>query len=427
MKNKSFYIVCIGCQMNKSDSERIATYLKQLEYIEAGSSLEADLVVFVTCGIRQSAEDRIYGMIPKLKKKKPDIKIIVSGCLSDRQDVQKRLLGKVDLWLNIKDLLDLENLLLGRSKSKTHADNDYLRISPAYVSKISAFVPIGNGCDNYCSYCVVPYARGRESYRSADEIISEIKNLIASGYKEIIMIAQNVNSYRDPVANIDFSDLLRAVDAIPGDYWLRFATSHPKDLSERLIDTMATATHLCPQLHLPVQAGDNEVLKRMNRKYSREHYLGLITKLRQKMPDIALSTDIIVGYPGETAEQFENTKRLMEEVAYDMAYIAQYSPRPGTVSSLEKDDVESSEKKRREETLMSVLRDSASAISRNFKTKKVTVLVENKNRRGEYGGKTRSGKSVRILGVDADADINGTFQNIIIEDVQDFGLSGRLE
>ncbi|PLX27925.1 tRNA (N6-isopentenyl adenosine(37)-C2)-methylthiotransferase MiaB [Candidatus Parcubacteria bacterium] len=354
--DKLYYIITIGCQMNKSDSERIAKYLESLGYILASNDSCADVVVITTCGIRQSAEDRVYGLIPRIKKDNPKSCIILTGCLSEREDVKKRVEEQVDIWLPIKDLGSLKYKLAGKDLHGDYADCYYLKFEAKYESDFSAFVPIGNGCNNFCSYCVVPYARGREVYRDHNEVIKEVKDLLNRGYKEITLIAQNVNSYISSDKKTDFADLLKMVNDLDGDFWLRFSTSHPKDMSDKLINTMVDCNKLCHHLHLPAQAGNNYILRAMNRKYSIEDYLALIKKVKNKISDMSFTTDIIVGFPGETGEQFKDTKKLFEKVGYDMAYIAQYSPRPGKMAEKLKDDVSKEEKKKREEELMAILR-----------------------------------------------------------------------
>lgn len=405
--------------MNKADSERIANYLENLGYIESPRN-EANLVVLTTCGVRQSAEDRIYGLIPKIKKENKKSKIILTGCLSEREDVHQRLSNQVDIWLPIKELPKLAKRL-GFNNINTCTE-DYLKLKAKYSSKISAFVPIGNGCNNFCSYCVVPYARGREVYRPADDIISEVQSLINKGYKEITLIAQNVNSYYSE--NIDFSKLLRKINELKGSFWIRFATSHPKDMSDDLISAVAECKHICNYIHLPAQAGDDEVLARMNRKYNRKHYLKLIKKIKKQIPDVFLSTDIIVGFPGETKKQFNKTKKLFKKVKYDLAYIAQYSPRYGTASYKLKDDVPAKEKKRREEELMKILRKTALKNNRKYLNKIVEVLVENKNKNGKWCGKTANFRNVKINNV-KDEDVIGKFLKVKITKIKDFGLEGE--
>ncbi|MFH1823078.1 MAG: MiaB/RimO family radical SAM methylthiotransferase, partial [Patescibacteria group bacterium] len=350
---KYYFIITIGCQMNKSDSERIAGLLEKKGWESTDNIKQANLAVVNTCGVRQSAEDRVYGLIPRIKDSNPKIKIIITGCLSERQDVKKRLGDWVDVWIPTSKISDLRFKILDflTKKDGKLIKQDYLKIKPKFSSKISAFVPIGNGCNNFCAYCVVPYARGREVYRPADEIINEVKALVKKGYKEIILIAQNVNSYKFQIPNskfqinsksknqnskqyINFPRLLQLVNDIFGDFWIRFATSHPKDMSDELIKTIVKCEKVCEHIHLPVQAGDDKVLKEMNRGYSVKHYYRLIDKIRKVdkfqitnskfqinpkfkiqnpkifFSNVSITTDVIVGFPGETKEQFNNTKKL---------------------------------------------------------------------------------------------------------------------
>ncbi len=400
--------------MNKSDSERVAAVLEKQGFQFTNNKYRADLIVVNTCGVRQSAEDRVYGLIPRIKKENQKAKIILTGCLVNREDVRRRLKDYVDVWLPITKIFNFQFLSLrdiSRGETifnkfsifnfqypkrikKIHSKykSDYLNIMPKYQSKTSAFVPIGNGCNNFCSYCVVPYARGREVWRSASDIISEIKNLVKGGYKEIILIAQNVNSYKSQIPNpksqitalrdpatikinirsgtnskskipnskqkiINFAKLLTAINNIPGDFRIRFATSHPKDMSDELIRVMAESEKVLPQIHLPVQSGDDRILKKMNRNYTAAHYKNLIKKVRNAFKKhrphdkLEISTDIIVGFPGETKKQFQNTVKLARAVKFDKAYIARYSPRPGTAAARLKDNVSAEEKKRRWLTL----------------------------------------------------------------------------
>lgn len=417
---KIYHIIVIGCQMNRNDAERIAACLEGLGYVQ-GESDVADLVVLVTCGVRQSAENRVYGFIPDIKKNNPKCKVVVTGCLSERRDVIRRLKRYVDIWFNISNLPQLPQLL----GSTIHApyDNDYLKIFPKRSSDFSAFVSLGNGCNNFCTYCVVPYARGREVYRDKEDIMREVRDLAQRGYREIFLIAQNVNSYKS--GSSDFADLLKEVDDLSGDFWIRFFTSHPKDMSDKLIEVMGACQKLCHHLHLPAQAGNNDILKAMNRKYTVEHYMGLIDKLKAVMPDLFISTDIIVGFPGETNEQFQDTLRLFKYVGYDMAYIGQYSPRPGTAAYNLVDDVSDEEKRRREDELMLVLRQTALSNSQTYLNKEVRVLIEGKNKRGEWFGKTEKFKSARAAGPE-EVDLTGTFVNFKIDHITDFGISGTI-
>ena len=414
--------------MNKSDSERIAGYLEENGYILVSNKSKADLVVLTTCGVRQSAEDRVYGLVGKIKKNNPKTKLILTGCLSEREDVKKRLEGKVDIWLPIANLSSLKFRLVPKIKHlKPNIQNpNYLKIRPKYNSKLSAFVPIGNGCNNFCAYCVVPYARGREIYRPAKEILKEVKDLVMGGCKEIILIAQNVNSYKD--GKINFSKLLKKVNGIPDDFWIRFATSHPKDMSDELIKTIAECGKVCKHIHLPAQAGDDKILLAMNRRYTAGHYKNLIKKIRKAMPEASITTDIIVGFPGETKKQFNNTAKLFREVKFDMAYIAQYSPRFGTAAFKLKDDVSREEKKRREEELMKILQKTALANNKKYLGKIVEVLVAGKSRKGEWCGHMGTNKNVKIRFRNQESGIRnfiGKFVNVKIVKAKDFGMEGE--
>ena len=425
---KRYHIITIGCQMNKSDSERMASLLEQNDYKKTDNKNQADLVVVNTCGVRQMAEDRIYGLIPGIKKVNKKSKIILTGCLVNRKDVKNRLKNYVDVWLPISQMANKEFF------GVAERPNDYLKIKPNYDSKFSAYVPIGNGCDNFCSYCVVPYARGREVYRSTREILAEVKNLVKKDYKEIVLIAQNVNSYKS--GKIDFADLLKQVDNIKGDFWIRFITSHPKDMSDKLIKVIAVSKKVCHHIHLPAQAGDDKVLRAMNRKYSVKHYMDLIKKIRRAMPDASITTDIIVGFPGETKKEFNNTAKLMKEAKFDLAYVVRYSPRPGTAAFKMADNISKTEKKRREEKLTELLKMTAFANNKKYVGEIVKVLVEGINKRNELFGSTETAKNVKIspgdfnqklprsLTLPRNDKLIGKFANVKINKVRDFGLEG---
>lgn len=352
-----YFIKTYGCQMNVSDSERIAGALEKAGW-KASSKDEADLLIINMCSVRQSAVDRIYGFLKSARSyqgvskgsargsyDKRKSKIILTGCILPED--RKKLKDKVDLIFEIKDLPKFLKMM-----AKT---------SPKHSSSSLAYVPISFGCNNFCSYCVVPYTRGREIYRPAEEIIAEIEKLVKRGYKEIVLLGQNVNSYcsnlKCQISNvkstsqnlrlIKFPQLLQILNTIPDDFQLSFLTSHPKDMSDELIEVMAKCDKIKKELHLPVQSGDNEILKKMNRKYTVQDYEKLIGKIRDKISNISISTDIIVGFPNETKKQFENTVKLCKKIKFDKAYIAQYSPRPGTAAYQLKDNVPQQEKKRR--------------------------------------------------------------------------------
>jgi tRNA-2-methylthio-N6-dimethylallyladenosine synthase len=399
--------------MNYSDAERIATILEKHKMKSAASINEADLIVFVTCGVRQSAEDRVYGLVNNIRKKYPKKKIVLTGCLARRKDVQRRLKNKVNLFCEIskfpREIKKIPDTGYRIPDTQTVLCNDYLEITPKYVNRYTAYIPIMTGCDNFCAYCVVPAARGREYSRPAEDILKEAKGLIKKGYKEIILLGQNVNSYNSRIRTnekqigtnicshslsfvpdsrvVNFPLLLRLIEKIPGKFWLTFLTSHPKDMSDELIRTIAESKKICEYVSLPAQAGDNEVLRRMNRKYTIGHYKNLVKKIRRayleaKLPigslasNPAISTDIIVGFPGETRKQFENTAKLLRELKFDMAYIAQYSPRPETAAWQMKDSVSKKEKSRREKVLTKILEKTALANNKKYVGKVIEVLVD---------------------------------------------------
>jgi len=391
---KKYHIITIGCAMNQSDGERLASRLNELGWRRVNDHRQADLVILVTCGVRQSAEDRIYGLINQVKKDNPGAAMAITGCLVYRQDIKAKLKNEVNYWFNINELKGLEQILASNYSGSTSSGQNYLDITPDYQSKISAFVPIGNGCNNFCSYCVVPYARGREIYRPAQDIIAEIQQLLNKGYQEITIIAQNVNSYKDKVSGLDFTGLLEKLDNL-GDYWLSFATSHPKDMSDRLINFLGHSHNIMHHLHLPVQSGSNKILTTMNRGYTIEHYRELIDKVRQQWPDLILTTDIIVGFPGESNEDFEDTVKLVKDLKFDQVYSARYSPRPGTVAATMTDDVPTNIKKEREQKLDKIVRAGGLENRKKQIGQKVTVLLE--ERRGNcYFGHTDHGLQILV-------------------------------
>jgi tRNA-2-methylthio-N6-dimethylallyladenosine synthase len=393
-----YHIITYGCQMNKSDSERIASVLEDCGCKEASKINEADLIVVNMCSVRQSAVDRVFGLaqkFSKLKIKNKKLKIILTGCIlkEDRKKFEK----KFDLILNIKDLPNWPRIFgketndLIQPWQNHRLSCDYLNIQPKYQNKSLAFIPISNGCNNFCSYCVVPFVRGPLVCRDYKKILAEVKNVIKRGVKEIWLLGQNVNCYRvkSKIKNqkskiINFAKLIEMINAIPGDFKFFFTSPHPKNFSDELIETLAKCEKFGKYLNLPVQSGDNEILKRMNRNYTIEEYKSLVKKIRKKIPNIKLSTDVIVGFPGETEKQFQNTVKLFKEIKFDWAYIAKYSPRIGTVAFQFKDDVPLLEKKYREKTLRNILRSQtrqkiSCVNARKQMKKKRELLKRNKN------------------------------------------------
>lgn len=419
--------------MNIADSERLASFLEGHGFVFEKDIKKAGVVILNTCGVRQMAEDRVYGLVNTIKKNNPSTIVVITGCLSRREDVKKRLIGRADIFMPISEMTQLPEILKGDGfKEKFSLDairlkqgEKYLSISPKRGKSFSAGVPIGNGCNNFCAYCVVPYARGREVYRPARDVINEVKELIKEGYKEIMLIAQNVNSYHDK--NYDFPKLLKTIIKIPGDFWIRFVSSHPKDMSDELIKVMASSDKICKHIHLAVQSGDDTVLERMNRKYTVKHFENLIAKVRKAKPGIAVTTDVIVGFPGETKKQFANTAKLFKRVKFDLAYISQYSPRPGTVSAKMKDNVTPTEKKRREEEINTILKATALENNKKYLGNEVEILVEGINKRGKYYGKTSTYQTVLARSnKKADKKLIGTFAKVKITEILPFALEGDL-
>lgn len=338
-----YHVIVFGCQMNTSDAERVAAVLESAKYKPTSKVDEADLICVVMCSVRQSSVDRVHFLahkFGKLRQENPKLKTILTGCVlkKDRKIFEKNF----DFVLDIKDFF-----------KKIKKNKNYLNVTPRYYSKSIAYVPIMTGCNNFCSYCVVPYTREREISRPAKEIINEIKKLAKKKYKEIWLLGQNVNSYKD--GKINFARLLKMVNDIPGNFVLNFTSSHPKDFLDELIETMAKCQKLSKRLNLPIQSGDDKILRKMNRPYTVAQYKNLVKKIREAIPDISLSTDVIVGFPGETKKQFENTIETFQEIGFDLAFINKYSPRAGTAAAKMKDDVPWPEKKRREKILIDLV------------------------------------------------------------------------
>ena len=415
-----YITITYGCQMNWSDSERIAAVLEDAGCKKTLNMNEADLIVVNMCSVRQSAVDRVFGMAEKLKTLKINgkkAKTILTGCVlpADKKTFSERF----DLILDINDMPKLPKILK-ISASKTPRKH-YLKIKPEYTSPFSGSIPIMTGCNNFCSYCVVPHTRGREISRPTKDIVCEAENLVKRGYKEIWLLGQNVNSYKDK--EINFPKLLKRINDIPGNFWIRFTSSHPKDFSDELINAMRECEKVTEYLNLPVQAGDNKVLKAMNRPYSIEEYKKIVKKVRKEIPDIALSTDIIVGFPGETKTQFENSVRLFKEMKFDMGYILKYSPRKGSAAEKLKDNVSKEEKVRREKILTDILRQTALENNKKYIGKEIDVLVEKGKSDNLWLAKTRTNKTVQFR---FGNNLIGKFAKVKITGALPWGLGGKL-
>ena len=418
MPKQTYHLITYGCQMNHSDSERINSWLQKYNLKPTTDKDSAHLIIFNACSVRQSAIDRIWGQINNLKHHNPHGRIILTGCILP--DDKKKFVQHVDLILNITDLPQWPKIIQQQFKEinlqdfkQSGSTANYFKIQPHHPSSYQAYVPIMTGCNNFCSYCAVPYTRGREQSRPADDIIKEIRQLIKKGYKEIILLGQNVNSYRGlaslafkkryasyiktPSQIINFPVLLKIIDSLAGDYWLNFVSSHPKDLSPQLIQSYKKLKHLTPYLHLALQSGSDKILQAMNRHYTAKNYLQLINKIRRAQPTIALTTDIIVGYPGETKKDFQATAKLMRQIKFDMAYIAQYSPRPNTAAARLDDNVPKAEKKHREKILTDILAQNAFSHNQQLVNQTLEVLIEKFNpAQNSFFGHTNQFKHVKI-------------------------------
>lgn len=415
---KTYFIWVLGCQMNKSDAEKIEAILSNLGYIKSLDDKIADVIVVVACSIRQSAIDRIIGksLHYQSRRKNGELITILTGCVL--KEDKPRFSETFDVLLPIEDInLIPERLSILDSTGLT----DYFEVAPRRESTFQAYVPIMTGCDNFCTFCVVPYTRGREKYRLAQSIIDECQKLVESGYKEITLLGQNVNSYKD--GDYDFPKLLKQVGQIAGDFWLRFTTSNPQDFSDDLIDVMKIGGNITPYLHFAIQSGDDDILKRMNRRHNVEHYLSILNKARREIPRLMVSTDIIVGFSGETEEQFKNTIKLFEVVHYDMAYISQYSVRAGTPSAkLMPDNVSKEDKVRRDKELNDVLAIYAKENNEKYIGQIVRVLIEGR-KRGRLYGKTDTFKTVYI---EHDKNMTGEFVQVKISTVDSWSLYGKI-
>ena len=416
MKSKKLYIETYGCQMNVADSEVIASVMQMAGYSTADTLEEADAVFMNTCSIRDNAEQKILNRLEffySLKKKKRNLIVGVLGCMAERVKDDLITNHHVDLvvgpdaYLTLPDLVAVVEAGEKAINVELSTTETYRDVIPSRIcgNHISGFVSIMRGCNNFCTYCVVPYTRGRERSRDVESILNEVSDLVAKGYKEVTLLGQNVNSYgKDLGSDVDFADIIREINDIPGDFLIRFMTSHPKDLSDELIDVMAHSKHILPQFHLPVQHGNDEILRRMNRHYNRAQYLDRVRKLREAIPAIGLTTDIIVGFPGETEEQFQDTLSLVREVGYDSAFTFIYSPRTGTGAAKMPNQVPEDVSSRRIQELLKVQEECQKKALARFIGTEEEVLVEGLSRRSDtdVSGHGLHGLSVTFPGTESD-------------------------
>lgn len=408
----SYHVVTYGCQMNAHDSEKLAGMLRDMGMQEAADRTEADFVIFNTCCVRDNAERRALGNVTWLKevrKQNPRLVIAVCGCMIQQPGMAEKILKQykfVDLAFGTSNLYKLPELLyrtLNSDRTVIQVDDRDSIAEDLPIKRLrsdAAYITIMYGCDNFCSYCIVPYVRGRERSREMEAILKEARELKEAGVKEIMLLGQNVNSYGKGLdGDVSFAKLLRALDDM-GIERIRFMTSHPKDLSDELIQAMGECRHVLPQFHLPVQAGNNEILQRMNRRYTREQYLEKVRKLREAIPGIGLTTDIIVGFPGETEEQFQDTLSIVQEVGYDSAFTFIYSPRTGTVAAKMDDQVPEDIATDRIKRLIAAQEEGQRKAMSRFIGMEEEVLVEGLSRRSDkdVSGHGRHGVSITLPG-----------------------------
>lgn len=414
-----YHIWSIGCQMNKAYSEQLATDLERLGYRATRAIEEADIVVINSCVVRQSAENRVLsklGSLIPLKRVNPDTVVALAGCMVDSKiaELRKRF-PHVDIFLKPGESAGLLELVRSRAV-ETVQD-----IAP-FPSSPSAFVTIIEGCDNFCSYCIVPYRRGGERSRPLTEVCCQVEDLVERGAKEVTLLGQNVDSYgHDLPGGPDLADLLYELNPLESLARIRFLTSHPKDMSEKLIRAVASLDKVCESISLPVQAGDDEILRAMGRGYTVENYRELVERIRCTVPGVALSTDVIVGFPGETEEQFQKTLDLLSDVRFDTVHVAAYSPRPGTLASRRfEDDVLSFEKRRRLQRVEELQGEIASEINARLLGRTVEMLVEGE-KKGRWWGRTRIGK---LIFFDDAADRLGQLVEVEVERTSPWSLQG---
>lgn len=432
------FVRTYGCQQNVADGEKIKGILAELGFGFTQSSEDADLILFNTCAVREHAEDRVFGNVgalKHLKRKKPGLIIGVCGCMTEQQEVAQRLQKTfpfVDLVFGThvmhrlpemlrQVLADSQRVLLLGHEEKTIREDVPIRRD----GKSRAWVTAMYGCDNFCSYCIVPYVRGREKSRKPEDVYRECEGLVESGYREITLLGQNVNSYGKGLEEpVDFAELLRRLDGLPGDFRLRFMTSHPKDASRKLFDVMAGSKHIPHHIHLPFQSGNDRVLREMNRRYDREKYLSLIRYARAVMPDVSFTSDVIVGFPGETYEEFQDTLSLIREVGFVNLFTFIYSPRPGTKAAEMPDPVSHQEKTKWFAELLQVQEEVARKIGQSLVGSRQRVLVEDRDgKTGLLSGRTASSLTVLFPGEDS---LIGEYAMVDVTEARGVSLRGQM-
>lgn len=426
-----------GCQMNVHESEKLAGVLESLGYVSTDDDNIADVILFNTCCIRENAEDRLFGNVGALKQlkkeKKGDLIIVVVGCMTQQEGKAQLLRQKypyVDIILGTSNLEELSNAISSLQKKKHYVSIKDPTVDPDKVMPVvrtsypNAWVNIMYGCNNFCTYCIVPYVRGRERSRKEEDIIADCKSLIEEGYKEITLLGQNVDSYGSDMEGVSFSTLLEKVANLGGKYRVRFMTSHPKDFNDKTIEVIANNPNICNNIHLPVQSGSTSVLKVMNRKYTREDYLTIIDKIRNKIPDCGITSDIMVGFPTESEKDFEDTLSLTQKVGFSNAFTFVYSPRNGTPAS-KMEQLSPEVKKERVTKLVELQNNITKEISLTYIGKIKEILVEDVNPKyeGTVCGRTDCG---RLVTVNGDKSLIGSFKKVLITRSQSASLFGEI-
>ena len=433
------FVHSFGCQQNVNDGEKILGVLVNAGYGRAAAPEEADLIIFNTCAVREHAEQRVFGNVgalKKLKEQNPRLMIAVCGCMAQQKQIVEKFKASypfVDIVFGVNAIDNLPQLIAKRITGHKRVmqmpveRTEIVEEMPIQRgSSFRAWLPIMYGCDNFCTYCIVPYVRGRERSRKSADILAEFRGLLAEGYRDITLLGQNVNSYGKGLdEGLDFADLLALLDKEPGDYRIRFMTSHPKDATKKLIDTIAAGTHLSHHLQLPVQSGSNEILDKMNRRYTVESYLDLMDYAKERVPDMTYSSDIIVGFPGETEEDFEKTMNLIKEIKFDASFSFIYSKRPGTPAAELPDDTPQSVKLERLQRLQALNTQHAQEISQSMvgSVQRCLVVGEAKKGEGKLSARTDNNRIVTFNGPE---NLIGQMVNLKINEVYPHTLGGEL-
>lgn len=432
------YVRSFGCQLNVSDGEKIKGLLKKIGYEFTDDERSADLIILNTCAVRENAEDRVFGIIGSmkhLKEKNPKLIIGISGCMTAQEHIAEKIkksYSQVDFVLGTSALGSLPRLLLDCLEGKkfsadTNEYSDFSEVAEQVrESSFKASVPIMFGCNNFCTYCIVPYVRGRERSRRPEDIIREVTQLAADGYKEIMLLGQNVNSYgNDLGGEISFPQLLRRLNEIEGDFVIRFMSSHPKDASKELLDAIIECDKVGKHLHLPVQSGSNNILSAMNRRYTVEKYLETVDYLRSRIPDFSFTTDIIVGFPNESDDDFGDTLELMKRVGYDNIYSFIYSKRTGTKAAEIVDKISDETKSRRMRALLELQRSISSDSYKRFVGRKMRVLAEGVSKKHQ-GFLTGKSNEFIIVEFEGDSSLIGSFVDVEIIEAKNWAVIGKI-